>query len=208
MTLTRKLIVPATLALTVMLPAGCGGFGNPFESVGNLPPPDEFAVIKRRPLEMPPALGLPEPRPGAPSPLDPTPERDAAVALLGADARPAASRQMTASEAALLQSANAASASNDVRVELALDEQSGRTNEPYEPPSVFELFGAESAADSKERLEPQAEARRLQESGVSAPSDPFAVPEEEGEPPRRVVIGEEPEEPFTVYKAPRKTSRP
>ncbi|HUF57624.1 MAG TPA: DUF3035 domain-containing protein, partial [Thermohalobaculum sp.] len=82
-----RLHLGALLATTIAagaLTAGCDRIGSPLQALGQgIPPPDEFAVIKRRPLQMPPGLGLPEPRPGAPSPLDPQPRAEAALALLG-----------------------------------------------------------------------------------------------------------------------------
>lgn len=186
------------------LAAGCDRIGNPLTAIGGrVPPPDEFAVMERRPLIMPPALGLPEPRPGAPSPLDPNPERDAAMALLGtAEPRPV-SREVTSGEAALLTSADAAAASNDIRVQLTLDERT--RDEPYEPPSVFELLGLAGGPgiDDAERLEPVAESQRLQREGVAAPNDPLAEP-----PPPEAAAGPEPEAGFEPYVAPRQTPRP
>ncbi len=46
-------------------------------------PPDEFAVVDRPPLSMPPDYNLRPPRPGAPSPNDSNPAGTAAKALYG-----------------------------------------------------------------------------------------------------------------------------
>ena len=199
----------ATAIATSALTAGCDRIGNPLQALGQgIPPPDEFAVIKRRPLQMPPGLGLPEPRPGAPSPLDPQPRAEAAYALLGTPApatRAVPGQPMTAGEAALLASADAASASSDVRVQLAREEDTG----PYEPPTIFELFGGASPGiDEEERLQPVDEAERLQRTGVLAPSDPRPPSDEEE---RRMVDGPEDdttEEGVRVFRAPQTTGRP
>ena len=55
--------VVAVAALVAL--AGCEKVGNPFVVLSSKPPaPDEFQVIARKPLVMPPTDALPEPRPG------------------------------------------------------------------------------------------------------------------------------------------------
>lgn len=177
MTRPMHSLLPAGLVVVATLLAGCDRIGNPLEALGRrAPPPDEFAVIKRKPLIVPPSAALPVPQPGAPSPLDPTPERDAQIVLLGRPAGPAAG-PATAGETALLRGADAAAASGDVRVQLSLDatQQSGE----YRPPTVLELLGfEEDGLDAAERLDPVAESQRLQRQGVYAPTDPRALPPE------------------------------
>jgi hypothetical protein len=174
----------AVAALLALL--GCDRIGNPFVVLGSKPPaPDEFQVITRKPLRMPTSLALPEPRPGAPSPLEPDPNRDAVVALLGTDAAPqghAAGR----GEQALLSAADVAASNPEIRQTLAEDRDEGNRNEPYEPPSIFELLGAYEAPP-EDVIDPAEEARRLQREGVAAaPIDPADRP---------VVEAEEVEEP-------------
>lgn len=171
-TLTLRIAL-AGLGLAIMATSGCGKDGNPFAP----PPPDEFAVIKRKPLQMPPRLGLPQPNPGAPSPLDIDPNREAEIALLGRPLPERTTQSVSTSEQVLLRSADAASASSDVRVQL---EQEEAETGPYEPPTVFELLGMSGPGgeDDPSRLNPEQEARRLQAEGVIAPSDPDAPPPE------------------------------
>lgn len=174
MTSMLRYLTPA-LAAAVLL-GGCDRIGNPLEALGQQPPPpDEFAVVKRKPLMMPPALALPEPRPGAPSPLDPNPELEAQAALLGTAA--VAAPPNPAGEAALLSAADAGAASNDIRVQLTLDAGQEESGE-YQPPTILELFGlgdGEEAIDEAARLDPVAESQRLQRQGVIAPADPDAA---------------------------------
>ena len=83
---TRAVRIVGPVGLTAMLLAlsACGTIGSPLEALGaRIPPPDEFRVIARKPLEMPATATLPVPRPGAPSPLDPDPHRDSLQALMG-----------------------------------------------------------------------------------------------------------------------------
>lgn len=46
-------------------------------------PPDEFAIVKREPLEIPPSFSLPTPRPGAPRPQEQSPEQKAKASIFG-----------------------------------------------------------------------------------------------------------------------------
>ena len=193
MTASLRRVLPAGLIVATALVAGCDRTGSPVRALGrDVPPPDEFAVLSRAPLRMPPGMGLPEPRPGAPSPLDPRPQQEAAMALLGTPTPARSAGGVTAAEAALLESADAAAASEEVRVQLARDRARG--DEVYDPPTIFELFGIAERAPipPEERLDPVREAQRLQRTGVSAPSDPLARPEGAEEiPPQQVA--EEPE---------------
>lgn len=169
----------AALALLALL--GCDRIGNPFVVLGSKPPaPDEFQVLARKPLRMPATAALPEPRPGAPSPLDPTPNRDAAIALLGSDAAPQGAGT-SRGEQALLSAADVAASNPEIRQTLAEDRGGGSRNEPYEPPSIFELLGAYDAPP-EDVIDPAEEARRLQREGVAAaPIDPADRPVIEAE---------------------------
>ncbi len=94
MMIKRAVRIAGPAGLTAMLLAlsACGSIGNPLEALGaKIPPPDEFQVIARKPLMMPATATLPEPRPGASSPLDPDPHRDALQALFGTSGSPVVS---------------------------------------------------------------------------------------------------------------------
>lgn len=164
---------------------GCDRIGNPFVVLGSKPPaPDEFQVITRKPLIMPPTAALPEPRLGAPSPLDPTPNRDAELALLGTDVGPPPVGT-SQGEQALLAAADVAASNPEIRQTLALEEVD--SNEPYEPPTIFELLGT-ADEPPEDAIDAAAEARRLQAEGVAAaPIDPEDRPVIEEE-----VVIEEP----------------
>lgn len=168
----------AAAAVLLALP-GCDSIGNPFVVLGSKPPaPDEFQVLARKPLRMPPSAALPEPRPGEPSPLEPDPNRDAVVALLGTDVGPPppSGPGRSQGEAALLSAADASASNTEIRQTLALESQEGYSNEPYEPPSIFELFGVYEAPP-EDVIDAAAESRRLQSEGVAAaPIDPADRP--------------------------------
>lgn len=192
----------AMVALATL--AGCDRVGNPLEAIGaKIPPPDEFQVIASKPLQMPADANLPEPTPGAPSPLEHDPHADARAALLGvtgSTVEPTAAP--SAGEEVLLSSANAASASGDIRVQLDEEKRQAEANKPYEPPSVLELLSIskKEKLDESELLDPQVEAERLQQAGTATPVDPNPVIEDE---PREPSVGSQyptgrPQSPFNT----------
>ncbi len=81
--------------------------------------PDEFAIVKRAPLEMPPNLNqvasLPAPQPGAPRPQETSPEQTAKATILGIAPTSTTANAPSSSETALLQKAGAAQASSNIR---------------------------------------------------------------------------------------------
>lgn len=172
-------LVLAGACLTAL--AGCDTFGNPVDILsGKRITPDEFQVVARKPLRMPGSLSLPEPRLGEVSVLEPDPRTDAVIALLGGPVV-AGGASGGAGERALLDAANASAEQTEIRAALQADEENLDANQPYEAPSIFELFGTskEKPADA---IDPAAESRRLQVQGISpAPVDPEERPPEEGE---------------------------
>lgn len=169
-------LAPALFALI-----GCDTIGNPIDVMSSKKPsPDEFQVVARKELRRPPALGsstLPEPTPGAPSPLDPDPQADAIAALTGQRVAASAPRATSISrgEAALLAAANAEAADPDIRSEIVAENAEIEDNKPYEPPTIFEVFSGGTAYDPEDVVDPNAESKRLQESGVPAPVNRTAL---------------------------------
>ena len=85
-------------------------------------PPDEFRVVSRAPLSIPPEFGLRPPEPGAPRPQESSPTQEAETALLGREARQRQAQQLTeersgksAGEIALLEKADAFGIERDIR---------------------------------------------------------------------------------------------
>lgn len=105
----------AGLALAVGL-AGCSGLS---ESLGfGKKSPDEFTVVRRAPLVLPPNYNLRPPQPGAPRPQEPQPSESARAALLtsaGGGSGPPASQPHSTGEAAILRAANADAADPNIR---------------------------------------------------------------------------------------------
>lgn len=181
MTRTGKTRAIRALALSVpvLAMAACGS-NNPFAALTQKPPaPDEFSVLSRKPLQMPSSVALPEPRLGERSALEPDPNTDAIVALLG---KSAVNRVQPASagEGALLSAANAAAEQTAIRRILAEETRAAEEDTPYEAPSLFDLFDDDGKTlDPEELINPAAESRRLQSEGIAAaPTDPAALPPE------------------------------
>lgn len=76
--------------------------------------PDEFQVVKRAPLQMPPDYSLRPPRPGAPRPQEQETVEEARQTVFGEGVQ-AAPVQATTAEGALLQQAGAANADPNIR---------------------------------------------------------------------------------------------
>jgi len=187
MMIKKAVRIAGPIGITTMLLAlaACDRIGNPIEALGGrIPAPDEFQVVTHKPLMMPLTAELPEPRPGAASPLDPDPHRDAQQALLGSSGGQVLSAAApSAGEQILLTSANASTASREIRVQLEQEKIAEKTNQPYKPPSLFELFGGTGGEklDESTLLNPEVEARRLQSEGQVTPVDPNATAEAEKE---------------------------
>jgi hypothetical protein len=176
MTRTGRGAPRAALAVLAFLAlAGCqaGSSGGGFrESLGlSAPPPDPFLTVARRPLEMPgDATALPQPRPGAPSRVEPDATAMAQAALTGRATAAARGAAPTAGESALLSAAGADQADPAVRQQIAA-----------EAPTTRRRFGLDSflgrpivqdPAAERERLQAEEEAERLRRQGLSAPVAP------------------------------------
>lgn len=78
--------------------------------------PDEFAVVTRAPLEMPPDYNLRPPRPGQQRPQEETAVDEAKQAVFGMEENAAAPvRDVSAGESILLQKTGAATATDNIR---------------------------------------------------------------------------------------------
>lgn len=83
-------IVPAAV-LAVIMAVGLGGCGQLRDALGQTKdPPDEFQVVARAPLALPPNYDLRPPRPGAPRPQERSTTDAAAERILGRSARASA----------------------------------------------------------------------------------------------------------------------
>lgn len=120
--------------------------------------PDEFAVVKRAPLELPPDYSLRPPRPGALRPQESRPDQDAEEALFGV--RSEQPIDVGASEAALLQQAGAGSVPANIRE--TIDRESAEITE-QNTPLAEKVLGVDFDGESVEPvIDPVEEKERLE----------------------------------------------
>lgn len=124
--------------------------------------PDEFAVVKRAPLEMPPELTIRAPEPGAPRPQEPSATDLAREAVLGPDAVKATARDNNVSqgEAVLLQRTGAAKANAAIR--STVDKETAEIGESEMPgiDHLKKMVGQKVDAPAKV-VDPVAETNRI-----------------------------------------------
>lgn len=150
---TKGIARGALAAALAVLVVGCSQI-NVREELGMIRQgPDPFTVVPNRALEMPSDMSeLPTPTPGAASRVEPRPEEDAQVALIGAPA--SFTDNQSAAEQALLRGAGADAASDDIRALLAEDAEVSEDDWRV----LDSLLGSEPNADP---LDARTEAERL-----------------------------------------------
>jgi hypothetical protein len=178
--LPRRL-VPALpmVAATLMCCLGLGGCSGLKSALGLEPQmPDEFAVVSRAPLSMPPDFSLRPPRPGAHRPQDQTPTEEARKTVFRAstEAKPAVVEPSDRSpgEAAFLKEAGASNADAGIRQIVARE---ASKNNAAERGFVDRLLFWEKPSDTAEVLDPIQEARRLQQNTATASSTASTAPQ-------------------------------
>lgn len=148
------------LTSSIALLSACSGTK---ETLGlNRQSPDEFKVVKRAPLEMPPGYGLRPPAPGAPRPQEQAPETQAKASLLGADAIKTSSAQSDG-EAFLLQDAGADIADPAIRQKVNAETVSLKDRNK---PVVQKILGVGGGRDETAAtiVDAKAEAQRIKQN--------------------------------------------
>lgn len=160
MTLRLLMTVGLTLALSA-----CGGFR---ENLGlNKQSPDEFRVVSRAPLTVPPDFQLRPPEPGAARPQVGTPAQQAERAVFRSNQavsqQAASAANRTAGEQALLGAAGASEADPNIRV--IVNRETKQINEESDY-FVDRLVFWNDIAPPGTVVDPTAERRRLQENAA------------------------------------------
>ena len=124
--------------------------------------PNEFAVVKRAPLEKPPNYGLRPPRPGAPRPQEDAPIDQARAHLFGQGAEAGAHQEsgVTDGEARLLNQAGVRNIDPSIRD--TVDREAGEDTRPVAE-RLLGIAGFESDAPA-DVVDAKAEAQRLREN--------------------------------------------
>jgi len=130
-------------------------------------PPDEFAVMTTKPLEMPQDFAaLPSPNPGQRSPLAADPVAEARSVLLGAPEPQAANARVSVSESALLSAAGTTPPA-DIRAVLEAEQQAAEAGQQRY--LLEDYFPSLRNGDLKDAIKPAEERVRLSTLS-SAPS--------------------------------------
>ncbi len=144
--------------------------------------PNEFAVLTKAPLVIPPDYNLMPPRPGAPPTNQTDPTTSAQVALFGSDPSViAAANTATASdgETALLAKAGVANADPEIREHLASDRKAMvGSNDDF---TNEVLFWKGPKKDNGTAVDADAEAKRLDAQKAGRTGDQPAAPPQEKE---------------------------
>lgn len=160
MGLRAALTAAAVLSLLGSLTA-CNSLRDALGTTKN--PPDEFAVVTKAPLVIPPEFALRPPEPGAPRPQEATPQEAAQQTVFGLPAAPPAPSPGTSKgEVILLALAGADRADPNIRnvIEsetLALDKKDKSFTDRI-------LFWNESEGKSDQAVDAGAEAQRIREN--------------------------------------------
>lgn len=108
--------VPVAMLAVLAAPLLLGGCDTTREALGlTKKPPDEFAVVTKAPLVLPPAFALRPPEPGAARPQDVSAQDRARTALGLGNRAAGAAGDRSAAEMALLQQAQATNPDPDIR---------------------------------------------------------------------------------------------
>lgn len=152
----RSLLVLTAVAVSL---TACGSLR---EDLGlGRSPPDEFAVIDRPPLSMPPDFGLRPPVPGAPRPQEVDPSVHANDALFGKGEKPIdTTSNLSDAEKALIEQTGADKANPDIRATI--------NNESAEvvdvTPHLVDKLLWWKKDEPGTAVDPQAEAQRIKEA--------------------------------------------
>ena len=129
--------------------------------------PDEFAVVRRAPLEMPPDFNtIATPKPGAPRPQELSATDMARNAVLGEDAQKQIAKEngVSQGEAVLLQKSGATAASPAIRAQV--DKETAEIIKEETPgiDTLKKMVGQNPAEPATELVDPAAEVNRIKQN--------------------------------------------
>jgi Protein of unknown function (DUF3035) len=170
---SRHLLHCMAVAALLLSVSGCESIRN---FVAGKEPPDEFAVVTKAPLIIPPDYNLKPPKPGI-APLNQvSPTQSAEAALYSGDPKAVASTiggTYSEAEKMLLAQTGAASASDSIRQQIAADNSNQQSADDSFTDQL--LFGS-STGTGDAPLDADAEKARLDAAKARTPAPPAAAP--------------------------------
>ena len=151
----QKSLTLVALVAACAATSGCGGFRQAIgvEKVA----PDEFRVVTRAPLVLPPDYALRPPRPGDPRPQELRPDSAARAAVFGQDT----GQNATAGERALVSNAGADAVDPSIRAQVDLEGAALVRKPEGFADSVINYQGSAVTAQPAGAPDSEAEKRRL-----------------------------------------------
>lgn len=167
-----------TLGTVTVVVIGLGACGNVKEQFGlTKQSPDEFRVVTRAPLTLPPDASLRPPRPGEARPQEGTTMKQARASVFGIDAQPqqATGSGQSVGEMALLKRAGADEAKPEIR--SMVNEETRSLVKADEGLIDQVMFWKEPRLPRASVVDPEGEARRLREAAATgAPPNKGVTP--------------------------------
>jgi len=171
-----RLLGTALVLLAAGSLAGCTSLG---EQLGTgKDSPDEFAVVTKAPLIIPPDFNLQPPKPGAPPANQVSPTQAAQAALYNSDPASTAASipgNMSQGEKLLLAYAGAAQADSSIRQVIAAENKNMQATDEGFTDNL--MFWQKSQGD--QGVDADAEARRVATQKASQPAAPAPAPSDQ-----------------------------
>jgi hypothetical protein len=163
---------------TLLLAAGFSGCSSVRDAMGTQKDsPDEFAVVTKAPLVMPPDFTLRPPKPGAPPTNQISPTDSAQTAMYNADGTATAAplpANMSQGEKGLLGSAGAAGSDNSIRQVIAADNRNLQAADEGFTDNL--MFWQKPSAPADANVDAAAEANRLANQKPAQPATAAPAP--------------------------------
>lgn len=159
------LIMAAAAAFAAAFLGGCAGAKRAFgmEKIA----PDEFTVVTKAPLVLPPDYSLRPPRPGAPNPTFVEPEINAENALFGSEGLSENAQGYTGGEMTLLDTAGGSKANSGIR--QVINSETASLVDKDKSLAEKILFWQKPAEEEANVIDPKKESERLK--GAKTPAD-------------------------------------
>ena len=168
MTMSKKLMY--VCALSTLALAGCSGGADVKEKLGlKVSPPDEFSVVTRAPLAVPPDYTLRPPRPGADRPMEINVRDQARQTVFGTrDVNKQAQESASSgSQGNFMNKLGATDSNNGIR--STLDSEMVAIDKAEQPAAEKLLFWKDKEPRGK-AIDPVEEQKRLEAQGVKKDS--------------------------------------